>query len=221
MLEKPSYKFKEEAEFIFAQFQVNREYVLDHINRVLEAIHGDGEAPVFTENWTEEFKKTAKKWLLPYYNSPFTFMEVGIYEGRSALWVIENCMTHPDSKYIGVDFWLNQPEVRKRALANIKPDGKRRTIIESLSINLLLNQEFTPEAVDVFYVDGRHDFATVLADSHLALLCTKPHGLIIWDDYQNQDQPQVGKAVDIFLQAMGDKVRVMSTGWQLVGRKHE
>lgn len=44
-----------------------------------------------------------ERWLAPFKGQPVTALEIGSYEGRSACWLLENILTHPDARLLCVD----------------------------------------------------------------------------------------------------------------------
>jgi hypothetical protein len=62
---------------------------------------------VFTQDW---FTRKSPAWevvLKDLAGKPdLQYLEVGVYEGRSVVWVLENILTHPTSHATGIDiFW--------------------------------------------------------------------------------------------------------------------
>ena len=86
-------------------------------------------------------------------DTPRTIVEIGSYEGRSALWMLENLLQHPQSRLHCVDIFH---DLRFIAAGN---------------------------RADFIYVDGSHRAAEVLEDLVLAFHATRPGGIIICDDY--------------------------------------
>ena len=47
-----------------------------------------------------------EKMLRPFKGKPdIHYLEVGVYEGRSAIWMLENILTHPSSTLTGIDIF--------------------------------------------------------------------------------------------------------------------
>jgi hypothetical protein len=70
----------------------------------------------FNQNW---FTWNIPVWevvLSPFKGKPdIQYLEVGLYEGRSALWVLENVLTHPSARLTGIDPFGPVPFVRVRS----------------------------------------------------------------------------------------------------------
>ena len=63
--------------------------------------------PVFTSDWTGALRNIWPAHVLPLLDRqrPVNWLELGSYEGRSALWTIENMFLNPDSRVTCVDGW--------------------------------------------------------------------------------------------------------------------
>jgi hypothetical protein len=79
----------------------------------------------FTIDW---FSRNIPIWeygMSSYVGKPdIQYLEVGMYEGRSVVWMLENVLTHPTARVTGLDlFWdLTEysPELHARFEANIE-----------------------------------------------------------------------------------------------------
>lgn len=148
-------------------------------------------------------------------------LEIGSYEGRSAVWFLQHLLTDPTSEIVCVD--LFPPEVEARFDHNVRlvePKG-RLTKLKGRSHDLLPTLE--PESFDVIYVDGGHGAATVLLDAMLSWKLLRPDGILIFDDYlweldrQSSQRPQM--AIDIFRSEMEEEVETLHEDYQVVVRK--
>jgi hypothetical protein len=71
--------------------------------------------------------------------------------------------------------------------------------------------DFAPylEPVDLFLVDGAHDYASAHSDTRNAIACTRPGGWIIWHDFANYGEyNDVARAV---LEWAPDAVQIGNT----------
>jgi len=62
----------------------------------------------FTRNWFRRRNQaTFEEYVLPMWaGKPITYLEIGVYEGQSLTWMMQNVLTHPDSRAVGIDPWL-------------------------------------------------------------------------------------------------------------------
>ncbi len=121
--------------------------------------------------------------LEPYKGRPgVNYLEVGLYEGRSALWMLENILTHPSAHLTGIDVF--EGPLKDRCLENLRRSGagdKVTTIIEPSQVVL---RRLPLESFDIIYIDGSHAVADVLEDAVLSFRLLKPGGILIFDDYR-------------------------------------
>lgn len=120
--------------------------------------------------------------------TPRTVIEIGSYEGRSALWMLENLLQHPQSHLHCVDTFHDRESADSywhKFEANVlrSPHAAKVSVSASASLPFLMRFIATGERVDFVYVDGSHRAAEVLEDLVLAFHATLPGGIIICDDY--------------------------------------
>ena len=168
---------------------------------------------IFTQDWFSHHIPNWEKWLEPLRGNPVRALEIGCFEGRATTWLLENVLTHPDSKITVVDTFTGSEEhsgmgvavddIFLKFLANIAPweekvdirAGKSRHVLKSL------HGKF-----DFAYIDGCHDAFEVLSDAVLVWPLMMPGGIVIFDDYGwnggGKDLPESKKptiAIDAFL----------------------
>ena len=128
----------------------------------------------FTVDWGTDFRKNCETLFWQFRDLPISYLEIGIYEGRSACWMLDNILIHPESKYTGID--INVQGVAKK---NLESHKGKVTIHEGDSSLIVpkINEKF-----DIIYIDGDHSVLGALTDS---VLCwNKAKKFILWDDYR-------------------------------------
>lgn len=154
---------------------------------------------MITEDW--------EKHLIPLAGSRpgLTFLEIGVYEAESAVWLLEKVLTAVDDQYVGIDAWkidlmpkaqfprnaigedkLRGVELRaRRALA---PYGSKAVVLRGRSADVLRKDErldlLYPGNIDIAYIDGSRDTPTVHYDSQLIWPLMPIGGVIIWNDFR-------------------------------------
>ena len=133
--------------------------------------------------WSELF--AAQGWRP---DTPRTAIEIGSYEGRSALWMLEHLLQHPASRLHCVDTFPDRESADsywRRFEANVlrSPHAAKVGVAASSSLDFLLRFVASGARADFVYVDGSHRAADVLEDLVLAFHATRPGGVIICDDY--------------------------------------
>ncbi|MBI4845159.1 MAG: class I SAM-dependent methyltransferase [Candidatus Omnitrophica bacterium] len=183
---------------------------------------------VFTTDWFTERGRIPlwEKILAHLKGKPnINYLEVGVFEGRSLLWMLENIFTDPSSKASAVDIF--QDAYYKIFLKNLTIGGfkKRVTVIKGYSQVKL--RELPLNSFDVIYIDGSHEAIDVLTDALLCWGLLKADGIMIFDDYewkewQGKTMPLMSRpeiAIDAFIGVFQPYIEVLHKGWQVVIRK--
>lgn len=159
-----------------------------------------------------------------------TVLEIGSFEGRSAIWFIENLLTGKDSKIICVDTFEGSLEheemgivndsLRKKFDENMREYRGKYRVLMGKSQDILRTREFDNK-IDIVYIDGSHRAPHVLIDACLTFLMLKRGGVMIFDDYTwnynrypVEDTPRV--AIDAILTCFKGLVKVRQFTWKTV-----
>lgn len=177
----------------------------------------------FTEDWTVQIRDTWPEHVLPHVDSSseLHWLEIGSFEGRSALWIVENVLQHPSSSLTCVDEWKVWPfhggkvdfdyesvfDCNTLGISKIaKRKGRSEEVLPTLR----------PASFDGAYVDGNHDEIDVLQDARMALRLMKAGGLMVFDDYEWPRGSGVKRAMSKFLDEVGPRLEKLHCGYQLV-----
>lgn len=197
----------------------------------LPIIHEAKTPEFFGADWWSSNIPQWKRWLPleEMCQKPVRVLEIGTFEGRSALWLAENVAAHPDSRLICVDTFKGSHEdigskalvsLEDRCRANLSKFGAKINMIVGDSRNVLQNlHASTTDRFDVVYIDGEHHAAAALTDAVLAFSLLKIGGYMIFDDYGANPATEAPNAlpkagIDAFLSVFADRVCVLSLGWQ-------
>ncbi|WP_399696622.1 class I SAM-dependent methyltransferase [Xenophilus sp.] len=162
---------------------------------------------------------------------PHVAVEIGSYEGRSSVWLLENVLQHPESRLHCIDVFagMDEPDsYGQRFMSNVAPFGERVTVHRGFSFDHLIRLLVDGVRADFVYVDGSHRAADVLEDLILGFRLLNPGGLMICDDYlggagSNADltlgSPKMG--VDAFTTLYRDRLEIVGGQplYQLAMRK--
>lgn len=199
------------------------------------SVHPTPADPIYTSDW---FSHNIPNWTHLFHRVGWNpeapgnvGIEIGSYEGRSSVWLLENQFRHPESKLICVDVFADadQPGSYWQNFKNNVVDtvhGDRVEVHKSYSFDFL--SKFVSEArkCDFVYVDGSHRAADVLEDLILGFRALRPGGLLICDDYlggagSNPDltlgSPKA--AVDAFTTIYRDRLDFLDWGYQVAVAK--
>lgn len=197
---------------------------------------------IFTTNW---FVPSLPQWsdlIDELQGKPNRILEIGSYEGRSAIWMLDSICTHPNCVLTSIDPFMSTPtwpigsgahNIESRFHHNIASTGKmdRVEIIKAKSFdtligwnNMKINLQPSPE-FDFVYIDGAHESDAALLDAMLVWPLLKNNGIIIFDDYdlsrfnESYNNPRVG--IDAFLAVHEWEIKILYTNYQLAIRKVE
>jgi len=179
----------------------------------------------FTTDWFTGNIPVWQQVLAPFKGKPgVSYLEIGLWEGRSALWVLENILTHPTARLTGIDVFTG--EVKQRYLANLRLSGfanKATTIVGPSQEEV---RKLPLASFDIVYVDGSHAAGDVLADAIQSWAVLRPGGLLIFDDYKWSGYSTVlplelrpGAAIDVFVLSQRHSLELVQRGYQMIARK--
>ncbi len=178
----------------------------------------------FTEDWFTNNIPTWNKVLRNLRNKPVKFLEVGSFEGRSAIWLLENILTHPKSELYCIDHWLYEGEQNKHVydtfIKNVEPWKNKVTVMKGHSRDMLRNIKNIN--FDFAYIDASRHSRDVLEDAILSWYLLKKGGLLIFDDYTDNRQKDNNcpkPAIDSFLKIYENELDILHTKWQVIIKK--
>lgn len=129
----------------------------------------------------------------------FTVIEIGSFEGRSALWLLDNLLGHPESRIYCIDLFdrgvehppTNGRTVRQQFDSNIaeSPHAAKVRVLAQPSYQGLIELAHRGVRADLVYVDGSHRAPDVLEDLVLGFRLAKVGAVIICDDYLWSKEP--------------------------------
>jgi predicted O-methyltransferase YrrM len=158
-------------------------------------------------------------------------LEIGTFEGQSALWMCEHIFTHPDSQYLCIDPFTGSQEhqvlgidcgsIEQTARDTLK-DFRQCCILKHHSYYTMANLIVDEAGFDFIYIDGSHQAADVMLDSLMAFKTLKVRGRLCWDDYLWSEMPdRPGPAIDMFLEMFKDKITVLHKASQVIVMKEK
>jgi len=150
-------------------------------------------------------------------------LEIGSFEGRSAIWFLENILTHPSSGIVCVDIFASEYEINfDQNMRHFGPKVQKIRAPSQLALRRLETGTY-----DFAYIDGSHTSKDTLIDAVLTWDLMKPGGIIIIDDYlwENAKEelnnaaftPQL--AINAFLNVFEPYADIIERGSQVIVRK--
>ena len=160
--------------------------------------------------------------LYKYKDKKFDYLEIGSFEGISALYILEN---HPYAKLVCVDPWfqlspnsgtsegyehLNMLNIENNFNSNLSLFHDRYKKYKAKSDDFFLKNE---KEFDVIYVDGSHIAHDVLNDCISSWKILKNNGIMILDDYFWQNYKEIEKnpatAINQFLDSIPNEFKII------------
>lgn len=187
-----------------------------------------------SSDWTSRFFADWARLLAPRRHEPLDLLEIGSWEGRSALFFLNYL---PASRLTCVDSFAGSPEhharekwltalphIEARFDANLAPFAGRVEKIKARSTPALARLLLAGRRFDLVYLDGSHHSADVLADAVLSWPLLRPGGLAIFDDYAwnlypPDDLRHPKQGVDAFLAVQAGRFRERLRGEQVIVEK--
>lgn len=156
-----------------------------------------------------------------------SYLEVGVYEGTSLIWMLEHILTHPTARATGVDVFVGPYKDTYSRNINLSGLADKTTTITGLSQVAL--RDLPLDSFDVIYIDGSHEKHDVLEDAVLSWRLLKKDGLLIFDDYRLSLRMDPGRevfeypkmAIEPFVQCFQDQCEVIHNHRQLIIKKTE
>ena len=147
----------------------------------------------------------------------FSYLEIGSFEGNSALYILKNFKT---KKVICVDIWDKDDDKHKAQntqmfetfKSNLNEFEDRYSFFKSSSDEYFKNSN---EKFDIIYIDGWHEAAQVYKDLNNSWNNLNVNGLIICDDYfygdlkLNASSNLPANAINQFLFEKKDSLKVL------------
>jgi predicted O-methyltransferase YrrM len=187
---------------------------------------------IFTVDWFSYNIQIWTHYLNEFKNkSNLHFLEIGSFQGRSTVWLLENILTDDTSAITCIDTFEGsiehtihfQNDIKNLFdifSHNISKFKNKVNIIKDKSQDALkkINEQY-----DFIYIDGDHKASSVIEDAILSFPLLKKGGIMIFDDYlwfqmkKFIDNPKV--AIDAFLEIYADKITILYKNHQVIIEK--
>ena len=184
---------------------------------------------IFTADWFSQNIPIWNQVLSQFKNQPINVLEIGSYEGKSATWLLDNILTHPNAKLFCCDPFSGSVEHNSQNMNiydifinNIKSHIPKVTICRGYSYDLLKSTLLKNNRFDFIYIDGDHHPYSALEDAVLCFRILKYGGIMIFDDYEwkgysELHTPKFG--VDGFILGYKNLIDIIHIGYQYIIRK--
>jgi predicted O-methyltransferase YrrM len=183
----------------------------------------------FSSDWATNHFFMWAEMLHPLRDKPVRIVEIGSWEGRSALFFLNYL---PLSHIVCIDPFSGNiehnldPYFAKLALkseaafdANVDGYSDRVEKIKGSSTVVLPELGISGRRFDLAYIDGSHMAADVYSDAALTWLLMESGGIVIFDDYEwdgmekETERPKLG--IDAFLASVRGQYRELRREYQI------
>jgi len=186
--------------------------------------------PSFTQDW---FSRSIPSWSLilnklSERTTHLRILEVGVFEGRSTCWLLQNHCKTPESSIVAIDSFQGGIEhqsmelgtLRKRFEANIATVASPAQVEIREGFSLPQLAKLIAEGYqrfDFISIDASHQAPDVLGDVVLGFELLKPGGVMAFDDYiwspmrPGTENPLLlpKAAIDAFTTLFSQKIRII------------
>lgn len=148
------------------------------------------------------FRAAACKIFERFIGKQINHLEIGVYEGLSGCFMLDEVLTHPKSTYVGIDpYEPPHDHAYPTALLNLKREHRNVTLFQDYSFNVLPDLFAADFLFETVYIDGCHSYGGCKLDIEQCWPLLKPGGIILCDDYEREDYG-VKQAVKEFLESL-------------------
>lgn len=188
----------------------------------------------FTQDW---FSYNEENWkqLVDYIPNKKSFLEIGSFEGRSTIWLVENAM-QDGGEIVCVDTWQggedHTSEIMEGSLERFKSNiqilkqkhpERTVTAYKGTSYKTLASLINAGSTFDFIYIDGSHTAWDTLSDACMAFGMLNSGGVLVFDDYMwGEGLPIMHRpkpAIDSFTLIYGEQVQTLYNSTQVALKK--
>lgn len=190
----------------------------------------------YTVDWTTAHKQNFEPLLKEFKGKEnITFLEIGVWEGRTTKYLIDEFLTADNSKLYAID---NKPKEVFYQNLSTEIESKKLIFRKEKSIHCLSKYICDGVIFDFIYVDASHLMKNVLEDITLSFNVLKEGGIMLMDDYpwdnydylnsiydlkgineKDYDSLVPKKAIDAFLKAYQFEIEIIIKDYQVAIKK--
>ena len=147
-------------------------------------------------------------------------IEIGVFEGRSTLWFLDNVLQHESSSLTCIE-----PNCEESFFINTSGYLHKIQLLQKRSAIALKDSSLTLSSFNFIYVDGDHSAPSVLEDAILSFPLLARRGILIFDDYNwRSSTPEISQsmpklAIDAFLDVYKGQYDLLYRGYQVAIRR--
>jgi len=182
----------------------------------------------FTTDWFTHNIPNFKRCMAEIQGKRKTFLEIGVFEGRSTCWLLKNGLEENGHIFSIDPFYRSKipgtRDLRKKFNTNVecaRHPHQKITVLPTLSYYGLAELIFARSKVPLnfIYIDGAHDARSTLTDACMAFGLLAKGGVMLFDDYEwlhgktKYEKPKL--AIDCFLETFYGKYELLFKNYQV------
>ena len=150
-------------------------------------------------------------------------LEIGSFEGSSAVYFSDNLLEHPEAELTCVDPFLANDTTTPFSMDGndtlhifINNISKSKNF-QKITLRRMFSSEFynkNTKKFNLIYVDGSHLVEDIKVDFIECLKILEPGGYLAFDDYLSGDG-SIKKCIDELYEANKDKLQILGHGYQI------
>jgi predicted O-methyltransferase YrrM len=148
-----------------------------------------------------------------------SYLEIGTFEGRSALWLLENILTNSTSKLTIIDAFEENTYKTFTSNVSLSGEANKFKILSGLSTEKI--KEVPSNSIDLAYIDGSGKGIVMLFDLVNTWNLLKNNGIVICSRYAldqhlrealelRPNDPGPYEAIDAFLKLYKPYVKILA-----------
>jgi predicted O-methyltransferase YrrM len=174
----------------------------------------------FTTNWFTHKIPIWTQLLKEFKGRPDVhYLEIGTFEGRSVLWLLENILTNSTSKITIIDAFQENTYKTFTSNVNLSGEANKFKILSGLSTEKI--KELPSSSIDLAYIDGSGKGIVMLSDLVNTWNLLKMDGIIICSRYAlnehlrealelRPNDPGPYEAIDAFLKMYKPYIKILA-----------
>lgn len=184
----------------------------------------------FTQDWFTSNIPVWQVMLAEYMGKPVHALEIGSFEGRSAIWLLDNVLTHPEASLTCIDPFCGSHEHDSKTMAHAERRFRNNVLLRRQNVtfhkghsqHILLEPKLQGQCFDIIYIDGEHTSRAVLQDLILAFPLLRVGGRMIIDDFLGNPQDLTSPTtsafdgIRAFLAAYSKSIFINYAGYQMI-----
>ena len=183
----------------------------------------------FTWAWFEDVRPSWEELTASLCGQKLQILEIGSFEGASTTWILDNLMSHPESRMTAIDTFQGSMEHRSQDLVSLEDrfrsniskceNAEKLRVMKASSGDALQALQQESAKFDLIYIDASHVAIDVLHDAVVCWRMLNLNGKVVFDDFTwkmyNEDCYNPRIAIMSFIQCAPQEMEIRDMGSQM------